>query len=632
MSSGTASVMITQRIDDAKYWDWADTHPDIWQIADPNKRAQAIAKIVYDRICAAFIESAPADGDYDIDAYAIAHIGSDVPKKADDMDFDGPDDDDDDDEEEQDTSPTDGMLPAHTHMHMILQLPTTGQKGARLRRTFQQWADAAGVEPQFVSSSGSRKYKWDNMLSYLIHAKDPNKTQYSPDAVYTLHGQDYRAIAKDRKDDWLHGRIVRSRKERKDLCDKIIEQIYEGRYFKLEDFQRDDELTRIYGDFPSKIDAALNAVQQRKARLIGDAIEAEKAATTIIFIEGVSGSGKTKTVAKPLCRALEKRYGWRTDEVPQSNNPFDHYHGSEILLLNEYRGNELEAAQWLQLLDPYDAAGASARYHDKSLVAPLVIIITSITPFNEFFYFTKGKDRKEPMEQFLRRLSQRVVVMPSTADNGDDGDWRHSTVDVQVPVWDKYEHIDTIRVIDHIREWSYEEKKYREIDRTIELPTRASLASTLHNMPQSDYIDWVVLLIGIRCAGYLRMTGVDVEQYRLLAHGKAAPYAMPVQPTMPLAARPLMDVGRALAMRRVGVDDVQTLLMPYDRADDSLELGCAEQQLQIDRSHPVDPNKAVQQALDLRKADGTPLLPSAPSQQANDTSYLITDDYNPYVD
>ena len=71
---------------------------------------------------------------------------------------------------------------AEPHIHALLKF----KKGA----TLSTLAEKIGLEEQHLEKSKSGRYGYDNLLAYLIHAKDKDKYQYSPDEVVTLAGKD----------------------------------------------------------------------------------------------------------------------------------------------------------------------------------------------------------------------------------------------------------------------------------------------------------------------------------------------------------------------------------------------------------------------------------------------------------
>lgn len=70
---------------------------------------------------------------------------------------------------------------AKSHIHALLKF----KKGA----TLSTLAEKIGLAKQYLEKSKSGRYGYDNLLAYLIHAKDKDKYQYSPDEVFTLIGR-----------------------------------------------------------------------------------------------------------------------------------------------------------------------------------------------------------------------------------------------------------------------------------------------------------------------------------------------------------------------------------------------------------------------------------------------------------
>ena len=84
------------------------------------------------------------------------------------------------------------------HMHALLKF----EKGA----TLTDLAVQIGLEPQYLEKAKSGRYGYDNLLAYLIHAKDKDKYQYSPDEVISLIGKDYLKVYRERQVSWLKGK------------------------------------------------------------------------------------------------------------------------------------------------------------------------------------------------------------------------------------------------------------------------------------------------------------------------------------------------------------------------------------------------------------------------------------------
>lgn len=87
------------------------------------------------------------------------------------------------------------------HVHILLKF----EKGALLEAI----ALMIGISSQYLEKAKSGRYGYDNLLAYLVHAKDENKFQYSPDNVITYRGQKYMDIYHQKIKTWLQGRATK---------------------------------------------------------------------------------------------------------------------------------------------------------------------------------------------------------------------------------------------------------------------------------------------------------------------------------------------------------------------------------------------------------------------------------------
>lgn len=67
-------------------------------------------------------------------------------------------------------------------------------------------AEIIGVEENYIVRPKAGRHSYDNMLSYLIHIKYPEKHQYRADCVVTLTGPDYMKIYSESRRAWMRGR------------------------------------------------------------------------------------------------------------------------------------------------------------------------------------------------------------------------------------------------------------------------------------------------------------------------------------------------------------------------------------------------------------------------------------------
>lgn len=295
----------------------------------------------------------------------------------------------------------------HDHIHGAFRFKD-GKGG-----TLDKIAEAVGLERQYVEKAKRGNNAWDNMLSYLIHAKDEDKHQYSPDAVVSL-GQSYREIYKLHKADWDKGRAKKTVARASESVEELEEMILSGQVTKSQVILT-DRYYAVYCHYKRRCDDAFEIYGERRAYKTIQALQAGEFRLSVFFITGQAGAGKTK-FAKAFADMLMKRSAqegeaWRLCQTA-ATNPMDDYQGEEILLMDDVRGGSLSASDWLKLLDPYNISPASARYRNKVPACRCIIITSSKEPL-EFFYYCKqiGGDRSEALDQFMRRIQSTVQVI-----------------------------------------------------------------------------------------------------------------------------------------------------------------------------------------------------------------------------
>ena len=457
---GVSTTMITQELTPDR-WEWRndlDGHPSPWDSDVPEDEcAKRIMQIVFDRL--------NGTDNAVLEAYGILH--------------------------NLDTITTDdgGVQQKHAHVHMVFKFNG--------RMTIEEIAKRAGVAQQYIEKPKRGRYAYDNMLAYLVHAKDEQKYQYDPAQVMTFAGVDYKEIAASHAHQWEQGRAVKRKAARKDDLQWMIEQILDGKLTR-EQILLTDQYMRVYADHKSKIDDALSVYGSSRAAQLAEAIESGRVCTTFYFITGAAGHGKTSQIALPLCHALQAIYPhWRYVTLT-SKNPFDEYNGEEIIVMDDFRGSEMSASEWLRLLDPYHASPAPARYRNKAAVAPLAIIITSSRSFEEFFWFTQGRgSADEAMGQFIRRLNTLGVF---------DG---VGTVMGYHPV--RYDTARELQFERHVREWDWYKGKHVLVSRRESYVSEYTLEPATCSMPASEFVRLLTMIIAMRTAG---IESVDARPYQ----------------------------------------------------------------------------------------------------------------------
>lgn len=289
------------------------------------------------------------------------------------------------------------------HVHILIKFG----KGD----TLNSLAVKAGVAPQYLEKAKSGRYGYDNLLSYLVHAKDQDKYQYSPDEVITVSGEDYNSVYNRRMETWVRGRATKEAKATDLSVDYLISEILDGKLTKSQVLLT-NEFYKVYALHKRKINDAFDTAGESKSyQTIAD-LDAGKFKKTVLFIQAESGVGKTvlsKKVISILQNIVLKKMEQRWDYcLTASNNAFDEYNGQDILFLDDIRGDSLSVSDWLKLLDPFTISPISARYHNKMGSAKVIIITSTKTP-SEFFSIAKGNFH-EDLGQFFRRIDLLINI------------------------------------------------------------------------------------------------------------------------------------------------------------------------------------------------------------------------------
>lgn len=288
--------------------------------------------------------------------------------------------------------------PVDDHIHVFCTL----SKGV----TITGIAAAIGIEPNMIEKPKRGCKAIDNMTAYIIHAKDAHKFQYDPHDVCTVRGESYVDVWRKRKKAWDKGRSQKTAKRNVEDVRWLIDKARFGQV-TIDQVIATPEYYEIYSlpENTPKIDAAFDAWERKCMRETVLAMERHEFSTTVLFVYGVEGVGKTI-----LVRALNKYwrsvYGWDIANLAAKNS-MDDYRAQEVIWLDDVTGSAMSAGDWLKLLDPENANNISARYRNKGQIAPKVIIINSNMRPLEFFYFAKevgGGERSELMGRFFPQI------------------------------------------------------------------------------------------------------------------------------------------------------------------------------------------------------------------------------------
>lgn len=307
------------------------------------------------------------------------------------------------------------------HIHCLVRFAKID--GKLLGGTPSKVAQAIGVEPQYIEKPRKGKFAYDNMLAYLIHAKDEDKHLYDVSEVVSSGCckdgkplfRPYVDYYNERRKDWEAGRIKKKNDRARVDADILEEMILTGQVCRNQ-ILLTDEYYDIYARNKRRCEDALDTYAQHKIAKTVRAMENGEFKLSVLFITGQSGSGKsmfTDNVTRQIISDAKKQYNedWTVCSVAASN-PFDEYNGEEVLIMDDLRGMSLTASDWLKLLDPDRVHYGGARYRNKRM-ACRVVIINSEKDVLEFFYYLKnsgGGNKSETMDQFFRRIMARVKV------------------------------------------------------------------------------------------------------------------------------------------------------------------------------------------------------------------------------
>lgn len=294
--------------------------------------------------------------------------------------------------------------------------------------TLTNIANAVGLEQQYVEKPHKTKYAYDNMLAYLTHIKDEQKTPHDPSEVVGLGLSEdnstineacckpYTEIYEERKDAWLKGKAKKKSQNAKLDVDWLEEELLQGRV-TMEQIMLTDELYDIYARNKRRCDDAIETYGLRRVYRTMQDMKNGNMRVSTFFIKGEANAGKT-TFAIGLAKkivdyAQANGLGdWKISNAA-ATNPVDDYQGEEVFIMDDSRGVAMGATDWLTLLDPNNISQASARYHNKIMACRVIIITSTHTP-TEFFSLlkndTKSQGMTEAMNQFLRRILANIFI------------------------------------------------------------------------------------------------------------------------------------------------------------------------------------------------------------------------------
>lgn len=301
----------------------------------------------------------------------------------------------------------------HLHGHWVVKFKDK-ESGLPLTKI----AEAVGLAPQYVEKAKPGRFAFDNMLAYLIHAKDSEKFAYSASDVVQYvenDAQTYQEIYAERKSAWERGRAKKTADKARssETVDDLYLKVINGEITE-EQIQLTWEYYQIYAQNIVKFEKGFEAYRNRRIAIAVDRMNRGDLKTKIIYIQGASRSGKS-TYAKKLAQAFvefaaKKGERWRWGSGA-AYNPVEQFDGQEVFIMNDLREGSMKVEDWLRLLDPNNAEVIYGRYKSRPF-CPEYLIITCHLDVYDFFNAIRNQSKHhEPMDQFIGRLSGKMVVV-----------------------------------------------------------------------------------------------------------------------------------------------------------------------------------------------------------------------------
>ncbi|MCT1183545.1 plasmid replication protein [Lactococcus lactis] len=296
-----------------------------------------------------------------------------------------------------------GLKDAHIHAYLEFAK----------QKTIASISSVLGIEPQYIEVPKKGRYGRLNCLAYLIHAKNLDKYQYSPEEVQTFETFDYQEFIDENLEDFKKYNATDKRKKGEIGLDLALQEVQQGK-LKLREIMRDENLALLYANHMNQFNDSFNFYGLRNAMLRLDELEQGKYDLTVLYIQGAPGIGKSflaREVANKV-REFGNANGFESDIFSaSSSNPFDDYYGEDILILDDLRQESLKVSDWLKLFDPLNTAKMSARYRNKMIV-PRLVIVANYQSVEEFFGSFNFKN--EDINQFKRRINFTSKISEKT--------------------------------------------------------------------------------------------------------------------------------------------------------------------------------------------------------------------------
>lgn len=276
------------------------------------------------------------------------------------------------------------------HIHVMLQFENA--------RSIDNVAKILMDRPQYI-----QQWKGDstNGYSYLIHATTDAEEQHQYDVNEVKASFDYKDLIEKAK------KGVKFTLTGKDelIIKGLLDKLYIGGITK-EEVEK-----QLSGSQYAKAKTRIDSVYQKRMEIVADEwreyMRQNNLSIEVIWVYGASGVGKTR-LAKDYAAKYEEDYFI----TGSSRDPFQHYQGQRIIILDELRPSIFQYSDLLKMLDPFneDVMGAS-RYFDKPLTANIFIITTPYKPKDFYMKIIEENKKFDLHTDSFKQLSRRINLV-----------------------------------------------------------------------------------------------------------------------------------------------------------------------------------------------------------------------------
>lgn len=270
------------------------------------------------------------------------------------------------------------------HIHVMMHF-SSDQTPENVSKWFKD-------ESQYIQKSKSRRYPWNNMLSYMIHNTESSRDKWQYDVSEVVASFDYAAVMEN-----ITEQVTSKNEHVREVLGKIM----------------NNEIPRLrIGEYLSDFEQLDNNYAIDKAYKIRDnnVIRNNDRDLLTIWISGPSGCGKS-TYAKMYAH----EHNMLACVSGSENDPLETYRGQECLILDDFRATQWKFSEFLKLIDPHINSLVGSRYFNKNIADCRLIFITSvITPFEAYSNMIQSCENREPIRQLFRRVPLWIELTDTT--------------------------------------------------------------------------------------------------------------------------------------------------------------------------------------------------------------------------